>query len=369
MRKTLLKICILWTVLLFLCSPAFSGPSEGFEKADFPSLASAIKVDRPVDFCGEKVPLDRQDVREIFEKEMLISLWERHQAVLWIKRSNRYLPYIEEMLQKNGMPDDLKYVPIIESSLRPNVRSPKGARGFWQFMKGTGRSYGLTINSSIDERRSIFTSTRAAISYLNKLHNDLGSWTLAAAAYNMGEGRLKSEIKIQQSRNFYNLRLPIETQRYILRIISAKLIMADPEKYGFRVKAEDLYPPLKFDRIILECRSKTPVSAIALASDTFYKKIKDLNPQITGHYLPKGPHSILIPQGASKDFFTRFNKIIDDWRTSHNEITYVVKKGDNLSLIADKFHVPLQALLIWNNISHRKILHPGDHIIVYPNER
>jgi hypothetical protein len=340
--------------------------SEGLEPSNVPSLVSSLRIDSPLDFCGETTPLDVQEIRERLEKELLLTLADRPQVILWIKRSNRYLPIIEKMLSENGMPEDLKYVAIVESALRPHVGSPKGAIGFWQFMEGTGRIYGLTINTEMDERRNIFKSTRAAIEYFKALYRDLGSWTLAAAAYNMGEEGLKTEILAQKSDTYYQLYLPLETQRYLFRIIAAKLILSNPEKYGFRLNPDDLYPPLQFDRVEFTGNQKIPIHVIARATGTYFKVIKDLNPEIRGHFLAEGHHALLVPKGSAVDFHSKYDAALADWEANRNEQIYWVKEGDNLSSIAARFNVPLPALLIWNNLNPNRHIHPGDRLVVYP---
>jgi hypothetical protein len=237
--------------------------------------------------------------------------------------------------------------------------------GFWQFLKATGRRYGLVINSEKDERRNLFRSTEAAIGYFKELYGLFESWTLAAAAYNMGEHGLQSEILAQKSNNYYHLYLPLETQRYIMRAISAKIILSAPEAYGFQFAEVDLYPPLQYDRIRLECRQETPVAIIAQAADTYFKMIKDLNPEIRGHYLAAGNHWLLIPPGAGDGFHTRFEMLVNQWLTENSERVYVVQAGDSLSAIADRFKVPLPALIIWNRLVTNKHIHPGDRLVIY----
>jgi hypothetical protein len=324
-----------------------------------------VRVSGPLDFCGETVELDIPDVRERLEKEMLLTLWDRPQIVLWIKRASRFFPIIEKMLREHNLPQDLKYIAIVESALRPHAGSRKGAIGFWQFMKATGHRYGLVINSEKDERRNIFRSTAAAVSYYKELYELLGSWTLSAAAYNMGEQGLQSEILAQKSNNYYHLYLPLETQRYIMRAISAKIILSAPEAYGFQFTAADLYPPLQYDRIRLECFQETPIAIIAQAAGTYFKMIKDLNPEIRGHYLAAGSHWILIPPGAADGFDTRFKMLVNQWLVENRERVYVVKAGDNLSAIAERFKVPLPALIIWNRLAKNKHIHPGDRLVIY----
>jgi hypothetical protein len=328
---------------------------------------ASVKITEPISFCGEPVPMDRWEVRERLEKELLLTIWDRPQVVLWIKRTTRYLPIIEKMLSENEMPDDLKYVAIAESALRPHVGSSKGAIGFWQFLRSTGQKYGLRINAEIDERRNIFASTLAAINYLKELHQMLGSWTLAAAAFNMGELGLQTEIVSQKTNDYYQLYLPLETQRYIFRIISAKIILSDPQRFGFQFTDQDLYPPLSFDRIHVECFQDTPIHIVAQAANTHFKAIKDLNPEIRGHFLAAGMHSLLIPKGAADGFYTRFKELVQQWVAENRERVYVVKEGDNLTVIAERFNVPLPALMIWNRLDGKKPIHPGDQIVIYPN--
>ena len=364
-----------WNSLLLLGVLIFSFPKAHAEEplkfpesTSFPSLITSLRETTAVEFCGENAPLEVQEIRERLEKELLLSLWHRSQVILYLKRSRRYLPYIEEMLRNNGMPDDLKYVAIAESALRPHVRSRKGAVGFWQFMKYTGQRYDLTINERIDERRNIFASTQAAIKYFQDLHDTFGSWTLAAAAYNMGEEGLMSEILEQGNNDYYQLYLPLETQRYIFRIIAIKMILDDPGKYGFQLSEEDYYPPLKFEQVSIGCFKETPIRLIAQAAKTNFKVIKDLNPEIRGHYLFKGNHLILIPSEGSEDFQSRYQDLLAHWSSDHREQTYVIKEGDNLTAIAERFGVPLPSLIIWNRLNPRSPIHPGDRLIIYPKK-
>ena len=332
----------------------------------FPGLIPRVRISGPLDFCGETVALENQDVRERLEKELLLTLWDRPQVALWIKRSGRYLPIIEKMLREHDMPEDLKYVAIIESALRPHAGSRKGAIGFWQFMEATGLNYGLEINSEKDQRRNIFYSTQAAITYFKELYDLLGSWTLSAAAYNMGEQGLQSEVLAQHTHDYYDLYLPLETQRYVLRIIAAKIILSEPETYGFQFTREDLYPPLQFERLKLHCFQETPISLIAQAANTSFKQIKDLNPEIRGHFFAAGSHWILIPRGAADGFQERFKLLVERWKAENKESFYVVKEGDNLSIIAERFNVPLPALIIWNRLEKNKHIYPGDRLVIYP---
>ena len=364
-----MKRTFLILILIMLTGTGIAAAQDAAVQPPFtwPSLMSSVKITESIDFCGEPVPLDNREVRERLEKELLLTIWDRPQVVLWIKRTTRYLPIIKKMLRENEMPDDLKYVAIAESALRPHAGSSKGAIGFWQFLESTGQKYGLRINSEIDERRNIFASTLAAIHYFKELHQMLGSWTLAAAAFNMGELGLQAEIVSQKTDDYYQLYLPLETQRFIFRIVAAKMILSDPQRFGFEFTDQDLYPPLDFDRIHIECFQDTPIFIVARAANTYFKAIKDLNPEIRGYFLAAGMHSLLIPKGAADGFNARFKELVQQWVAENRERVYVVKEGDNLTSIAERFDVPLPALLIWNRLDGKKPIYPGDQIVIYPN--
>jgi hypothetical protein len=349
---------------LLLSGTALASDKEGA----IPTLLESLRLVQTLSFCGEVVPLEDPDVRESMEKELMLSLWDRDQAVLWLKRSTRYFPVIETMLAQAGLPDDLKYIALAESALRPHVGSAKGAIGFWQFMPETGRRYGLTVNESIDQRRNLIASTRAAVTYFSKLYEKFGSWSLAAAAYNMGEEGLQAEILAQEVSNFYRLYLPLETQRYLFRVLSAKLILTQPERYGFHLQEGDYYPPISFTTVELTCYEETSLTVVAQAAQTDFKRIKDLNPELRGHYLEAGTYSLAVPESTPSGFQDRFNKIHQEWSQQRQERIYIVQSGDNLSTIAGKFRVPLAAILIWNRIGINSPLHPGDRLVIYPVE-
>lgn len=357
-----------FTVRLMLLLAVLLLPVGAHSQPGIPDLVSAIRREAPLEFCGEAVPLDEEFIRERFEKEMLLSLWDRDQAVLWLKRSTRFFPVIEAMLEDAGLPADLKYVAIAESALRPHAGSPKGAMGFWQFMPDTGRKYGLAVNARMDERRSLRASTRAAVAYFSALYAELGSWSLAAAAFNMGEEGLKAEILAQGVRDFYRLYLPLETQRYLFRILSAKLIIANPEKYGFALQDKDFYPPLMTDRVELTCWEETSLTVVAKAAHTDFKMIKDLNPAIRGYHLAAGNYQLDVPVGAAQGFEDRFAKYFEAWQAKQTAHVYVVREGDNLTNIAERFGVPLPALAIWNRLDVRRPIHPGDRLVIHPVE-
>lgn len=319
-------------------------------------------------FCGEAVPISLQDVRERFEKEFLLISEDRAQTILWLKRSRRYLPQMEAMLKEKNMPVDLQYVAVVESSLLPHAGSSKGAMGFWQFMDFSGKNFNLVINEHIDERRNLTASTSAAIRYLSMLYYKFGSWSLAVAAYNMGEGALAASISEQGVSDYYKLNLSLETQRFLFRIICVKLIFSNPEAFGFALNEDEYYQPFECDSISLCPRKDAPIRIIAEAAGTYFKMIKDLNPEIRGSYLPPGEYNLMIPKNAAESFHPRFNALMDQFLAAQKERIYTVKKGDSLSVIAEKYKVPLFSLASWNRLENHRPIRPGDRLIIYQTE-
>jgi hypothetical protein len=201
---------------------------------------SAIEIPKDLNFAGERVPQEDPEIMERVDREFLVNTYWQSNALLLIKRANKYFPIIEPILAKNGIPDDFKYLAVAESGLQ-NVVSPAGATGFWQIMKGTGREYGLEVNDNVDERYHVEKSTQVACDYLNKWKDRFGSWTLTAAAYNAGPAGIQKYMDIQQVNDYYDLLLGQETGRYVFRIMAIKEIISNPDKYGFQVEQEDLY--------------------------------------------------------------------------------------------------------------------------------
>ncbi len=366
MRKFFQGILIASFATLLIISHS----TAGFAQSKAPQtpgqmILEAIRISEPLSFCGEPVPLSDPEIRERLERELLVSLDNSDDIILWIKRANRYFPYIEKALKEQSMPDDLKYITIAESSLRPMVFSNKGAVGYWQFIEGTGSKYGLEITGDIDERRNFHKATGAALKYLKELHALFDSWTLAAAAYNMGEDGLKSEIVVQKVNNYYRLYLNQETQRYVFRILAAKIIMSNPAKFGYVLGKDDLYWPRSFDVVEITAGQPVPLHIIAQAANTYHKVIKDLNPEIKLYHLPAGTYQLHIPKGAADGFPARYEKLIKAWNNEKSEYVYTVRKGDSLTGIAARFNVPLKALMIWNKISNSKKLAPGNKIYIF----
>lgn len=236
----------------------------------------ALKIPENLTFAGEKVELDKTDIKERIDRELLVNTYWQSNALLWFKRTHKYFPVIEPILKEKGVPDDFKYLSVIESDLR-NVTSPAGAKGMWQMLQDAGRENGLEINSNVDERYHLEKATRAACDYLIEAKERLGNWTLAAAAYHAGNYGIEKRLTEQMVDNYYEVLAGENTERYIPRIVAAKEILTHPEKYGFEFDKEDLYEigptyTVKVDTAI------TNIAAFAKKFNTNYKELKMYNP-------------------------------------------------------------------------------------------
>lgn len=259
-----------------------------------------------LDLCGQPVPLQEPGVREDLDREFTIMVWSRAQTTMWLKRAHRYFPELERKLRARRLPLDLKYVVLVESDLRTNAKSPAGAVGPWQFITPTAQRFQLQCNNTIDERLEMGVATDAALNYLETLYRMFGDWPLALAAYNAGEGRVQKAVATQGVNNFYHLSLPEETERYIHRILAAKIILEDPGRYGYDIPTDQLYPPLDYDEVRLTITQEVPLRKLAEASGTYFKAIKDLNPWIKGSSLAAGSYRLKIPKGATARFEQAF---------------------------------------------------------------
>ncbi len=230
-------------------------------------------------FCGERVPLNLWYVREGLDRELVSNMYYQSSTLFNIKRATRVFPTIERILREEGVPQDMKYLCVIESSLQ-NVTSPAGANGYWQFMKATGQKYGLEITDEIDMRNNLEASTHAACRYLKSLKARFGGWTEAAAAYNCGENGLEKRLANQQQQSYYELLLNKETQRYVYRILALKLIMQHPQDYGYTVRRCDTYPELPYEEVTLSGQNVDLVQ-FAIDNGTTYKMLRIMNPWIT----------------------------------------------------------------------------------------
>lgn len=303
--------------------------------------------------CEEPIPLENRRVLDKLDRELTIAAWDRAQVFLWLKREGRYFPYIEEKLAEAGMPGDLKYLAVAESALITNVRSSKRAVGLWQFRARTGRRYGLRKDYMIDERLDFEQSTEAALKYLKHLHDIFDNWTLALAAYNCGEALLKKEIRKQEVKDYYRLRLPLETERFIFRIAAVKIIMENPELYGFNLPPEQAYRPIWYDTVPVRIRKSVKLIDLARTLGTDFKVLKELNPQIRRYHLPPGDYAIKVPPGFGSKVASalhRPNKIPTRAKEEMSDSHYVVREGDTLGHIAERTKVSIATLRRVNGI-------------------
>lgn len=243
----------------------------------------SLTLPNELTFCDEKVPLNRLDVREKLDRELLVNTYWQSSTLLAHKRAARWFPLIETVMKREGVPDDLKYIAVIESGLM-NVVSPAGATGYWQFMKETGTQFGLEVNNEVDERYHVEKSTVAACKYLKSAYAHYGKWALAAASYNLGQGGVDKQLGRQKQDNYFDLLLNEETGRYVYRILAMKEILRDPERYGFHLRNKDLYAPY----LTRTAEINGPVEDLAdyaVAQGTDYKTLKLLNPWLRDNSL------------------------------------------------------------------------------------
>jgi hypothetical protein len=264
---------------------------------------SVLKPDN-LKFANENIPQSTFDVWERLDKELLKNIYWQSNTLLYFKRANKYFPIIEEILEKNNIPSDFKYLALIESGFEYKV-SPSGAAGFWQIMKGTAREYGLEVNYAIDERYHLIKSTEAACKYLQKAYDKFGSWTMAAASYNMGINGVQRQVKKQNTNNYFNLYLNDETSRYVFRIIVIKEIMENPRKYGFVFRQNDLYSYPSVNQIRVDSTINNLYS-FAQENDINYKILKRFNPWVRTSKLPdesRRVYYIDIPEKSEELIF------------------------------------------------------------------
>ncbi len=272
--------------LLFLWFTSCSEPSNLDGQNGTANIADSTNPIFPerITFCSERVPLHKQDIRERFDRELTIGTYWKSKTSLILKRANRWFPIIESILKKENVPVDFKYLVVIESGLT-NAISPRGAAGFWQFMPETANEFNLEVSPCIDQRFNVRLSTIAACKYLKKAYLRLGSWTLAAAAYNIGTYGMEKRLKNQLVESYYDMHLNSETARYVFRILAAKSILNDSKTYGFNINRKHLYPPYKTKKITVDS-TITDLSTFANSKETDLKTIKLLNPWLRCNEFP-----------------------------------------------------------------------------------
>jgi len=263
----------------------------------------AINTPKDLNFAGEKVPINNFEVRENIDREFLINTYWQSQSILFLKRSHRWFKIIEPILKQYKIPNDFKFLALIESGLT-NAVSSAGAVGFWQFMEPTAKQYGLQVDEEVDERYDVEKSTIAACKFFNEAFNQYHNWTMAAAAFNMGSNGLNKQVDLQKVNNYYDLLLNQETSRYVFRILAAKEILGNPKKYGFYIRKSDLYPTIPTHNFKVDS-AITNLTDFAFKLDINYKVLKIFNPWLRKPNLSNPTsktYTIKIPNKGFDDY-------------------------------------------------------------------
>lgn len=372
--------------------------------AQSPKDVSAYALPDEIDFCGEPVNLDAPGVRERMEKEFYLVLGDRAQVVLWIKRARRVFPTIEKEARALKTCEDLKYLAVIESGLRPAVTSRASAKGWWQFMSGTGKQYGLDVDRAWDQRADLSHATRAGLTYLQTLHDKFGSWPLAMAGYNTGPGRLSRAQEAQGLDDFWQLDLYTEAERYVPRTIAIKLVMENLAHYGFQIGIEDGWAPEPKGYVKLTIPRGHDIEIIEAArkSGIPYRTLRRLNPEMGTDVFPSGREIVLeVPRGKEGDLRTwmtgeiaRLDKLAKAPKkprkrtkrsakrsggkkgkgvasggrksksSGRSRRTYKVRRGDSLWAIAQRHDCSVKDLRRWNKLGRKSVLKPGQRLVV-----
>lgn len=273
-------ICFFAGGLIFLGAGLLIGFSDSEKvKEERPAVLSMVmspEVPLSVNFCGETVNMEKFDMYERLDRELSGFTYLHSTTMLLIKRANRYFPLIEPILKENGIPDDFKYLAVIESHLDPRALSPARAMGMWQLLESTGKQFGLTITPTVDERAHVAKSTLAACKYLKAAYAKYGNWATVAASYNAGMGRISGELEKQMAEEAFDLWLVEETSRYVFRIVAIKQIFENPYKYGFVMMAKDLYKPISFKEVSVS-EDIPDLAAFAKKQGIAYSDLKQFN--------------------------------------------------------------------------------------------
>lgn len=282
--KRVIAILFSSIFMIFACSSA----PQSEQSTDIGEMAQVVRpaIPKKLSFAGEKVPLDKYDVRESLQRELLVTSYLHSRTFLSLLNTQRYFEIIVPIMERYKVPEDFKYLCMAESGLDPDVVSYAGAGGLWQIMPATGRSYGLEVGKQVDERYHIEKCTEAACKYLLDSYERFGSWTMAAAAYNLGDAGVKRRIEAQQVTDYYDSFFPAETLRYVYRILSLKLLTENPEEYGYQIAEEEYYKPLTDYRTVETNEAEIDWCQFAIDNGTTYKMLRELN-----HWIRDYKHS------------------------------------------------------------------------------
>jgi membrane-bound lytic murein transglycosylase D len=334
-----------------------------------------------ISFAGEKVPMNHFGVRENLEQEILVNTYWQSQTMLMLKRMHRYFPAIEQILKKNGIPEDFKYLAMAESGFSYKVSSA-GASGFWQLLKGTAEGYGLEINHDVDERYNLEKSTEAACKYFEEAYAQFHNWTLVAASYNMGLAGVEKELLKQRENNYYDLELNSETARYVYRILALKALGNNPKQYGFYLKTSDVYNPVPSTVVVIDS-TINDLADYAISKGINYRILKMLNPWLLSDKLPDIDRRLYaitmpvknVPFEDLGEYITFVDttsiaaKAADTLKKNDGKagklIIHIVKQGENIESIAKQYKVSVERLCTWNSISDTIKLKPKDELMIF----
>jgi peptidoglycan lytic transglycosylase D len=351
--------------------------------------AASYRLPPKVEFADQAVPVGRRDVWERLDQEFLLYIGRPGQIMLWLKRMGKFMPLIEQRLKEYGLPDDLKYLAVVESSLRPTAVSSAGAGGLWQFIEGTGRRFDMDSNTAVDERMDTIKATDGAMQYLRRLYDLFRDWPLALAAYNAGEQRVLDELQEQRVSTYYDLALPAETERFVYKIVAVKIILANPARYGIYIDPQEYYQAPEVDIVTVRVNgSRLHLRSVAEAAGTHFAMIKQLNPHFRQRYLPRGVHQVFVPKGTATAFAKNFQEPYDpeplvmsassqpvsykppppsrqEATPVRKTIRYEVKRGDTLAKIAAKYDASVSELLKWNKLASAAHITPGRQLVIF----
>lgn len=312
---TILSILAIIGIVSILSSASNMHNDDTEEKESRkPSIALSPEVPDCITFAGENIMLTTQDRRERMDREILAFTYSHINTILQIKRANRLFPLVEPILKDCGIPDDLKYLMIIESNGDIEALSPAKAGGLWQFLEGTGRDYGLEVNKEVDERYHIEKATRAACEYLKESYRIYNNWLTVAASYNTGRGNIAKRIEGQKEKEAINMKLLPETSRYIFRLLAVKTIFSNPQAYGFHLRSSDLYPLIEHKKVISVDSAVNNWGTFAKEHGITYLQLREANPWIRGTSLTNKnlkEYSVKIPDTKTLEYDPQQTKAHD----------------------------------------------------------
>lgn len=349
-----------------------------------------LNIPKNLNFAGERVPQTDFSIKESLDREFLTNTYWQSNSLLLFKRANRWFPVIEPILKKHNIPDDFKYVALIESHLT-NAVSPQKAVGFWQLIESTAMNYGLEVSEEVDERYDVEKSTEAACRYFKDAYGKFGNWTLAAASYNLGMGGVEMQLTKQKADNYYDLMLNEETSRYVYRILALKTIMQNPRQFGYVIRKKDLYH--KVPTITLKVDSAiTDLTNFAIAQGYNYKLLKIFNPWLRKSLLTNRDKKSYVLRFPKKEYINKsFDELENDVLKNElklgadqyfdpadssgaaktrqgNGTIHIVQKGETLKSIADKYKVTIEQIKMWNLLQENDELKPDTEIVIFQND-